>query len=359
MSQIPVNPVIHGQLDFLKLNGPGVAHIRGWIFREDTPIDKIDIALGDRSWTSQISLYERPDVARAFAHVIDSCGHVGRSGFDITAPLPEGIEAGPNTMVEVTPYTPTGSRLDPLRTHFFPCAATPNESRQPPTYLQERVGGSKDFAAIGGNIATLILTYIGKYKHLSEAERILDWGCGCGRVITQLMKFVLPDRLHGCDIDSAAITWDRENIVGPTFTRVEPYPPTNYASGFFDVVYGISVMTHLEEQTQLQWLQELKRICRPGAILALSVMGEKLRATNMPASLAKPFAEKGFASFVPNYSDMLSEFSHSQYYQEAYHTLAYIEATWARYFQVLEYVETKYQDLVLLRAGPDLSSNHA
>lgn len=350
MSQIPVNPVIHGQLDFLKADELGIAHLRGWIFREDTPIDKVDIALGSHRWASQISLYERPDVERAFAPVTDSCRHIRRSGFDVTAPLPAGIEAGPNTIVEVTPYTPTGSRLDPLRTHFFPCAATPDEAQQPPVYLQERVGGSKDFAAIGGNIATLILTYVGKYKRLCDAEKILDWGCGCGRVITQLVKFVSPDRLHGCDIDSAAIAWDMENIIGPSFMRVEPYPPTNYASDFFDIVYGISVMTHLEEQTQLQWLEELKRICRPGAILALSVMGEKLRATNMPASLTKQFAEKGFASFVPNYSEVLTAFSHRDYYQEAYHTLNYIEETWGRYFDVLEYVETKYQDIVILRA---------
>ena len=110
-------------------------------------------------------------------------------------------------------------------------------------------------------------------------------------------------------------------------------------------------MTHLEEQAQELWLNELKRITPRGAILALSVMGEKLRLANMPVSLAKPFAEKGFASFVPGYSDMLTEFSHRDYYQEAYHTLDYIEDVWGRYFDVLEYVETSNQDIVVLRAG--------
>ena len=110
-------------------------------------------------------------------------------------------------------------------------------------------------------------------------------------------------------------------------------------------------MTHLDERAQLEWLSELKRITCPGAILALSIMGEKLRLTNMPASLAQTFAEKGFASFVPNYSDMLTEFSHRGYYQEAYHTLDYVEETWGRYFDVLEYVETKFQDIVVLRAS--------
>jgi 2-polyprenyl-3-methyl-5-hydroxy-6-metoxy-1,4-benzoquinol methylase len=347
---IKISPVILGQLDFFNSDDHGIAHLRGWIFREDTAIDKVDISLGGQPWVSQISLYERPDVEQAFATVIDPCRHVLRSGFDVTAPLPMSVEADSKTIVAVTAYTPTGLPLDPLQTHLFPCASENNES-QPPVDLQDRVGGSKDFVAIGGNVASLILTYIGKYKRIADAESILDWGCGCGRVITHMKKFVSPERLYGCDIDAAAIGWDKQNIAGPTFDRIEPYPPTNYSDGYFDIVYGISVMTHLEERTQLQWLKELRRICRPGAILALSVMGEKLRATNMPASLTKPFAEKGFASFVPNYSDMLTAFSHRDYYQEAYHALNYIESEWGRYFDVLEYVETKYQDIVILQAS--------
>jgi hypothetical protein len=108
-------------------------------------------------------------------------------------------------------------------------------------------------------------------------------------------------------------------------------------------------MTHLSEDTQLLWLEELKRIARPGAILALSVIGENLRAANMPDSVAHEFAQKGFASFVPNYSDLLTESSHQGYYQESYHSLEYIGSVWSRYFDVLECRETKHQDIIILR----------
>ena len=117
----------------------------------------------------------------------------------------------------------------------------------------------------------------------------------------------------------------------------------------FDVVYGISVMTHLAEETQFQWLKELRRITRPGAILALSVIGENLRATNMPIELAGQFEQAGFAAQIPSYSNLLAQYSHEEYYQEAYHSLDYIAAHWSRYFEVLECVETKYQDIILLR----------
>jgi len=191
---------------------------------------------------------------------------------------------------------------------------------------------------------------VGKFKPDFQSGAVLDWGCCCGRLISQMRKFVPPANLYGCDIDSAAIDWNRENISGPHFLRVEPYPPTPYADRSFDVVYGISVMTHLDEETQMLWLRELKRITRPSAILALSVIGEQLRATNMPASPEQQFAEKGFAAFVPSYSDSLAEFSHPRYYKEAYHSVDYIAANWSRYFEVLEYVETKHQEIVILRS---------
>jgi 2-polyprenyl-3-methyl-5-hydroxy-6-metoxy-1,4-benzoquinol methylase len=349
MSNVPITPVTRGHIDLLEPREGGQARLRGWVFRLDTPIDRIDITLKGKPWTSVTPLHDRPDVKVAYDSSLGSYPHISSSGFDITAPVPEGVDVDSNIVVGITPYTPNGLRLDPLQTYFCAYHEELNNIPQPSAHLQERVGGSEEFIRVAAQITSLVMTYVGKYKPIFESGNILDWGCGCGRVITQLMKFVSPDRLHGCDIDSVAIAWDKQNLPGPSFTRVDPYPPTNYPDRSFDAIYGISVMTHLDENTQMLWLRELERIARPNAIVALSVMGEKLRATRMPASLANEFTEKGFAAFVPNYSDLLSEFSHQEYYQEAYHTLEYISANWGRYFDVVEYVETQFQDIVILR----------
>ena len=350
ISRIPTKCLTQGNIDSFQPVEPRQGRLAGWLFREDTPIDKIDISLGDTPWISGIKLQPRPDVRAAFEPTIGSCPHLTYCGFDVTAALPNGIAAIPDILIKVTPYSPAGLQLDALFTYY--CAYHEELSRvpQPPAPLQDRVGGSKNFLQVGVQAASLVLTCVAKFKPAFRSCTILDWGCGCARVIGQLRKFVPPGNLHGCDIDSAAIEWNMQNISGPTFVRVKPYPPTPYADRSFDIVYGISVMTHLDEETQILWLEELKRITRPGAILALSVIGEKLRATNMPASLSQQFAEKGFATFVPAYSDLLSEFSHQEYYKEAYHTIDYIAANWSRYFEVLEYVETKHQDIVILRS---------
>jgi 2-polyprenyl-3-methyl-5-hydroxy-6-metoxy-1,4-benzoquinol methylase len=348
-SKVPITPVIRGHIDLLDAREETRARLVGWIFRPDTPIDRIEITLQGKPWTSLGSLSERADVKAAYAPLIGSYPQLSSSGFDVTAPLPEGIGIDSDMVVEITPYAANGLRLDSFRTYFCDYQKELNNAPQPPMHLQERVGGSQDFINTAAEIATIVMTYVGKYRPILESGSILDWGCGCGRVIAQLMKFVSPERLHGCDIDAAAIAWDKQNLPGPSFTRVDPYPPTNYPDRSFDVIYGISVMTHLDENTQMLWLRELERIARPDAIVALSVVGEKLRKTNMPPSLANEFAEKGFAAFVPNYSDLLSEFSHQEYYQEAYHSLDYITTNWGKHFDVVEYVETKFQDLVILR----------
>jgi 2-polyprenyl-3-methyl-5-hydroxy-6-metoxy-1,4-benzoquinol methylase len=349
MSNVTITPVIRGHIDLFEPREGGQAEVRGWIFRLDTPIERIDISLQGKPWASVTSFYERDDVKEAYDPLIGSCAHISSCGFNAIAPLPDGVKVDSNSIIGITPFTPHGLRLDSLQTYFCAYREELNSALRPPVQLQERIGGSKDFMQMAAQTATLVMTVVGKYKRIFESGTILDWGCGCGRVISQLMKFVSPERLHGCDIDSAAIAWDKENLHGPSFTRVDPYPPTKYADRSFDVIYGISVMTHLDENTQMLWLRELERIARPGAIVALSVMGERLRATGMPASLANEFTEKGFAAFVPNYSDWLAEYSHREYYQEAYHTLDYITTNWGRYFDVVEYVETQFQDIVILR----------
>jgi SAM-dependent methyltransferase len=349
MSQIPLTPVIRGHLDRFQPGPDNVGELRGWIFREDTPIDNIDIKLQGKPWVSSLSLYERPDVRAAFETGIESPSHISHCGFDIIAPLPQGIDANSKTILEITPVTAQNLRLDPLQIY---CWFYPDEIEKiakPPIHLRHRIGEGEDFIGAGAQLVSLILTYIGKFKPLHQCETILDWGCGCGRVIAQLAQFVPPGRLYGIDIDSEAIEWDKQNIPGPHFTRIDPYPPTPYPDAAFDLIYGISVMTHLDEETQFRWLYELQRISRPGAIIALTVIGRNLRAQRMPASAGQEFIQKGFSSFIPDYSDSLKEFSHQEYYKEAYHSIEYISKNWGRYFHVLEYVETKHQDMVILR----------
>jgi SAM-dependent methyltransferase len=350
MAGFTLTPVIRAHLDLLEVHG-SLARARGWIFRPDAAGESVDLNLDGRPWVTGLRLLERDDVRLHFERTLDvRWSHALWCGFDVTYELPPGSDVSQPAVLSVALYDSASQCLGIWYTYRRQLSSHDSAKHEPPAHLQERVGGARDFQSVGTQLASLIMSCVSKYKSVTAAQRILDWGCGCGRVIREMMKFVSPSKLTGCDIDTEAIGWAETHIPGPKFDRTDPYPPTVYSSDAFDLIYGISVMTHLDEQAQLSWLAELSRIASAGGIVALSVIGENLRRTNMPPELARKFHETGFASFVPSYSRMLVPFSHEGYYRETYHSFAYIERTWGEFFDILECFETKHQDILILRA---------
>ncbi len=129
------------------------------------------------------------------------------------------------------------------------------------------------FFADGQIAANEIIEYYYLYStNSSNKTYILDWGCGVGRVI-QHIPSVLPDAiLYGADINKSRIEWNRLNIPHILFDIIEdkqlPYP-----SSFFNLAYGISVLTHIHTSEQLYWIKELKRIMQSSAVAIISTHG--------------------------------------------------------------------------------------
>jgi len=110
----------------------------------------------------------------------------------------------------------------------------------------------------------------------AEVERfraVLDFGCGCGRVIRNWQRFQGPT-IHGCDLSHEQIDWCRRNLTFAQFTRNELKPPLGYPGETFDLAYAFSVFTHLPEELQLDWVDELFRVIRPGGFALFSTHGE-------------------------------------------------------------------------------------
>jgi len=334
--------IFQSHIDLVQIE-PGSIHVSGWIFHPTIAIDRVSIEVGGQCVARDIPLFERPDVEAAFPN----SPHALCSGFDVKGDFSTPEPVG-GALVSIRPE----SADEPMRiVHTFRCdwARERMPGRLPPDSVMDRAGGVTNYLEHGVGALGLVLTNLAIAKSPTSFERILDWGCGAGRIARHLAQVLDPNRVHGCDIDREAVAWAQQNLPGARFDRVEPYPPTHYPDEFFDGVYGISVMTHLDEAAQRLWLEELQRITQPGAALLLSVIGDKLRATNMPPELAGEFERTGFAVFVPGYSEWFRDFSHEGYYQEAFHTPEFVERVWGEYFDVLEYVETGHQDLVVLR----------
>ncbi|MBZ5631951.1 MAG: class I SAM-dependent methyltransferase [Acidobacteriia bacterium] len=106
--------------------------------------------------------------------------------------------------------------------------------------------------------------------HLRDGSAALDFGCGCGRTLLWLARQFPGVRWHGTDVDAESVEWCRSSIPGGVFSVNGPLPPLPYGDGTFDLIYAVSVFTHLSEQHQQAWLPELRRVLKPGGLLLLS-----------------------------------------------------------------------------------------
>lgn len=206
----------------------------------------------------------------------------------------------------------------------------------PPHWLVQMVTGTtatKPFAEGGHKVAKLFAGMIERHLSSSGAPAILDFGCGCGRV-ARLMPRYLDCVLHGCDITAPAIDWCRRNLSGDFF-RSPDEPPLDVPDARFDVLYAVSVLTHLDERRQDSWLAEWERIVRPGGLLLVTYRGDGFLARGEPARrerIERLWGTSGFGFMSTEYWEGLFP----AYYGGAYHSDAYVCDHWGRFFEVLE-----------------------
>jgi SAM-dependent methyltransferase len=147
----------------------------------------------------------------------------------------------------------------------------------PPPYLRYRVNGTPKtelFLNQGKKRANGIetcLRIVG--RDVDSFENVLDFGCGCGRTIIWFAGKKV--NFNGTDIDPEAVQWCRDNLKFANFDTNNELPPLKYEDSKFDLIYAVSVFTHLDEYRQFQWLLELKRVLRPEGILIMTVYNEK------------------------------------------------------------------------------------
>jgi SAM-dependent methyltransferase len=104
-------------------------------------------------------------------------------------------------------------------------------------------------------------------------KRVLDFGSGAGRTLRHFLSEAETAELWGADIDRASIAWLDGNLCPPLHAwQCEENPPLGLEHGTFDLIWAISVFTHLTDNS-LRWLLELHRLLGPGGLLVATYMG--------------------------------------------------------------------------------------
>jgi SAM-dependent methyltransferase len=107
-----------------------------------------------------------------------------------------------------------------------------------------------------------------------EGRRILDFGCGAGRTLRHLIADGPAAELWGCDIDIPSIEWMQRSLSPAVNAFVNgEAPPLDQPDETFDLIYCVSVFTHLTRYWS-GWLLELHRLLKPDGLLVASFMGE-------------------------------------------------------------------------------------
>ncbi|MEK6326342.1 MAG: methyltransferase domain-containing protein [Actinomycetota bacterium] len=150
----------------------------------------------------------------------------------------------------------------------------------PPLPLANRVGSlakAEDpvafYEQVGADTRKQILRMLPAGYEL-EGRRLLDFGCGAGRTLRHFLDEASSAEIWGCDIDEESIDWLQRNLCPPLHAhRNEAAPGLPFEDGHFDLVWAVSVFTHLAEDAWAAWMLELHRVLADDGILIATSIG--------------------------------------------------------------------------------------
>lgn len=227
-------------------------------------------------------------------------------------------------------------------------AGAPDGFPIPPPHLLFLVSGGRDvdwFLSSGrAGWEALRETLHDQGYEIAQFNSVLDFGCGCGRVLRH-WHGVLGPQVFGCDYNPKLTRWATSALPFTSVSTNSPEPPLQYADESFDLVYALSVFTHLTEPVQRSWMKELHRILAPGGLLYVTLHGSSY------ADSLTPEERERFTSGDLVVRD--EDFAGTNICA-AYHPRSYVETELGPEFQLLTFEPegargNPFQDAYLLR----------
>lgn len=159
-----------------------------------------------------------------------------------------------------------------------------------------------------------------------EGKRVLDFGCGVGRLLRYLTEEAEVARIDGCDMHAESIEWCRENLDPPFhFFLNGPQPPLEgVADETYDLITAVSVFTHLSAGWS-DWISELQRVTKPGGLLVATFNGPGM-ANSLEVQSGVPYLEEevGMACRPTGEEGTFASIFHSRWW---------LETHWGRAFE--------------------------
>jgi SAM-dependent methyltransferase len=127
---------------------------------------------------------------------------------------------------------------------------------------------------------------------LNSVIRILDFGCGAGRQLLHFTRRFPAPSYHACDVNGPAVQFVKRHFPQVHALQNAFRPPLPFDDAHFDMIYSVSVFSHLGPEDQGLWLRELARITRPGGSCFLTTEGLTAVGQMSPHELADDVAAR-------------------------------------------------------------------
>lgn len=332
----------------IEVNATGV-YIDGWALNVWDAPEQTRFLLNGKDFAKVEWPLESPDMVAHF----DTLPNTTASRFRCWQPLEPGQSPYENGFIRFNVTGQFGEHRKSYRTAWF-FSDPALEVCAPSSARIERVIGTNhlEFFKLGGattlnRIEHLLLDRFD--RSLSSFRSVLDWGCGAGRLTRYLPR--LATTVTGVDIDPDNIRGCTETIPQARFQQTDLYPPMPFADASFDLVIGISVLTHLKEPVQNAWLAELRRIVEPGGLVLLSIQGMAQSALYRAPSEQRRAVHREGILYAGKNSQLDRVIDAPDYYVDVIQSHDYVMCKWGEYFEVLDIVEAiaGNQDLVVMR----------
>lgn len=185
----------------------------------------------------------------------------------------------------------------------------PLDGMIPDHTIAEYVGGgdAETFKLIG----RLMVGWLQDFGSLQPHERVLEVGCGIGRIAIPLTQYLQQGSYVGFDVVLHGIEWCRERVT-PRYSNFtffhsdiynKAYNPTGahaaheyafpFPDGSFDFVFLTSVFTHMLPRDVAHYTAEIGRVLKPGGrcFCTAYLMNEEARGWLDRGESVKAFIE--------------------------------------------------------------------
>jgi SAM-dependent methyltransferase len=177
------------------------------------------------------------------------------------------------------------------------------------------------------------------------SAKVLDFGCGWGRLTRMLARDVDPGNLYGCDPVESILDTCRQNGVPAELARSEFLPESVPFETRFNMVFSFSVFTHISERAHLASLKAIHDSLEPGGLFIATIRPPSYLDLNplmkpalegLPSDRRPALAEPLYL-FAPHETEGHPQFDGEQMdYGEAVITLPYVRNEWAQWFDLLD-----------------------